>query len=178
MSAISGLPDLMQSFRFTAEGLDDNRRGLISAGQRAQFSDSVGKRAAFLLPLLNLGLFCGCPAVFAWVALDRLGGSPIVALVLMIGIVGLAGFAARRMLHSARTMRRAIAQDMAAGRVDAAEMRITEDEAGEHVIAIDEVRGIELYHEAFRRLDQAPRYRVYYLPESRLVVSLEPSQSI
>jgi hypothetical protein len=173
---ISSLPDLMYMFAFTAEDLDYNQRGLMSPGQRLQFSDSPGKRAEFVLPLFNLGLFCGCPTAFAVVALDRFGSNPIVALALLVVIVVLVGLGyvtARRMLRSAGTMGRAIAQDVAAGRVEVARARITEDEGGEHVIAVDDAGDVELYDEEFKWLDRARRYRVYYLPESSMVVSIE-----
>jgi hypothetical protein len=173
---ISSLPDLMEAFDFTAEDLDDNRRGLMSPGQRLQFSDSPGKRAEFLLPLLNLGLLCGLPTAFAVVALDRFGSNPVVAVVLVVVIVillWLGYVTARQMLRSAGMMRRAIAQDVTAGRVAMAQARIAEDEGGEHVIAVDEAGNVALYHDAFKLLDRTRRYRVYYLPESRIVVSIE-----
>jgi type II secretory pathway pseudopilin PulG len=110
------------------------------------------------------------------VALDRFGSNPIVALVLLIVIVVLVvlGYvAARQMLRSAGMMRRAIAQDVAAGRVAMAQARIVEDEGGEHVIAVDDSGDIALYHDAFKRLDRTRRYRVYYLPESNIPVSIE-----
>jgi membrane protein implicated in regulation of membrane protease activity len=173
---ISSLPDLMEAFDFTVEDLDYNQRRLISPGQRSHFSDSRSNRAEFVLPLFNLGLFCGVPTAFAVVALDRFGSNPIVALVLIVVIVVLVGlgyFTARRMLRSAGAMRRAIAQDVAAGRVAMVQARITEDEGGEHVIAVDDARGVELFHEEFKRLDRSRRYQVYYLPESKIVVSIE-----
>lgn len=173
---ISSLPDLMEAFEFTAEDLDYNQRGLISPGQHTQLRHSISNRAEFALPLFNLGLFCGVPTAFAVVALDRFGSNPLVGVALLVVIVVLVGLGyvtARRMLRSAGTMRRLIAQDVAAGKVAIARARITEDEGGEHVIAVDEAHGIELYHDDFKRLDRARRYRVYSLPASSIVVSIE-----
>jgi hypothetical protein len=172
--AISRLPDLMEAFEFTAEDLDYNRRGLISPEQHLRIGEGISSRVEVVLAAVNLGLFCGCPTAFAVVALDR--SNPLVAVALLVVIVillRLGYITARRMLRSSGAMRRAIAQDAAGGKMAIAHVHITEDEAGEHVVAIDDAHAVELYHDAFKRLDRSHRYRVYYLPESKILFSIE-----
>lgn len=176
---------LAQLFHFTADDLEQNRAGKLSDAQRQLFRPSLTGRVldfgCEVLPLMGCIMLCPLSILPTLVGGYADNPSPqgavavVLCVVSIIMAIGLVLYVSGVVLRTSRIYNQAKDHDLDSGEVLAATVQLLYDEVGEHLYAVDLQAGIWLYDDGFAELDPKLQYRVYFTPESQLVLSVEPT---
>lgn len=161
---------LMQSERFTETDLNDNRAGRISSNQRRKFGAS---RATPLVQAVLLAHFFGVIALLLLIAITS---ESIVMLGITLAIAAVLALPFSVMSSGHR--RPALNDDLARGAVSSlCGIAVLERKQGirapRYTLAIHN-ESFDIAERTFRTLQHGERYCVYYLPNSKALLSIEP----
>lgn len=170
---------LDELFGFTAKDLAANRQGMMTDHQRTLLQPPSGWRyiVNFLADIASvIVLFALCPIVLFLGFLPRLLENAVLLIIFASFLMGLVAFAIYlgRDYWRFNTVATALqADDAKKGIVHQATTQLLYDEVGEHLYAVDIQTGIWLYSDLLDGLDTTRKYRIYYAPQSEIILSLE-----
>lgn len=170
--------NIFDQFEFTSDDLNANRSGELSLSQRQRFDQSLdrpiwGNNAVELvgLILLLIGVPAACTFI-AWRVIDRFGLTLVLLVVTLIGAY-IVLRAIPGVIRAAKTIQNLLREDVQAGRVERAVVRVQYDPDGEHIYLANVERDLWLTHGEVDALPIGSEYIAYYLPQSETVLSLE-----
>jgi hypothetical protein len=180
---MASLDELMQALNFTAHDLEANRRGELSARQRAWLTPNP--RSTLLNTgcgvLSTTGVLVACPGLFALVLWQRYLAVPMTGILILgllltaltLGGLILGVVVMRQQIRAERTMNAAMRADAQAMRVRSAVVTVETDEAGEHCYAVGDTGAVMLYLEN-DVMHLGERCIAYFVPHSNLLIAAEP----